>query len=31
LVGRGKAEEVGEEENVELPPSTSLPEKFIKH
>lgn len=30
LVGRGKAEEVGEEENVELPPSTSLAGKIHK-
>ncbi|QDP84768.1 type VI secretion system contractile sheath protein TssC [Chryseobacterium sp. SNU WT5] len=28
LVGRGKAEEVGEEENVDLPPSTSLAGKI---
>ncbi|CEJ69662.1 hypothetical protein BN1195_01964 [Chryseobacterium oranimense G311] len=30
LVGRGRAEEVGEEENVELPPSTSLAGKIHK-
>jgi hypothetical protein len=30
LVGRGKAEEVGEEDNVELPPSTSLAGKIHK-
>ncbi len=30
LVGRGKAEEVGEEENVDLPPSTSLAGKIYK-
>jgi len=30
LVGRGKAEEVGEEENVEIPPSTSLAGKIHK-
>lgn len=30
LVGRGKAEEVGEEENVELPPSPSLAGKIHK-
>ncbi|RMZ58749.1 type VI secretion system contractile sheath protein TssC [Chryseobacterium nematophagum] len=30
LVGRGKAEEVGEEENVDLPPSTSLAGKIHK-
>ncbi|WP_282629689.1 DUF5458 family protein [Empedobacter sedimenti] len=30
LVGRGRAEEVGEEENVDLPPSTSLAGKIYK-
>ncbi|MGK6341853.1 DUF5458 family protein [Chryseobacterium sp. DT-3] len=30
LVGRGRAEEVGEEDNVELPPSTSLAGKIHK-
>ncbi|MFV0531935.1 MAG: DUF5458 family protein [Flavobacteriales bacterium] len=30
LVGRGKAEEVGEDENVDLPPSTSLAGKIYK-
>lgn len=30
LVGRGKAEEVGEEENVDIPPSTSLAGKIYK-
>lgn len=30
LVGRGRAEEVGEEENVDLPPSTSLAGKIHK-
>ena len=30
LVGRGKAEEVGEEENVDLPPSTSLAGKIYR-
>ncbi|WP_291122129.1 DUF5458 family protein [Empedobacter sp. UBA7620] len=30
LVGRGRAEEVGEEENVDLPPSTSLVGKIYK-
>ena len=30
LVGRGKAEEIGEEENVDLPPSTSLAGKIYK-
>lgn len=30
LVGRGKAEEVGEEDNVDVPPSTSLAGKIYK-
>ena len=30
LVGRGRAEEVGEEENVDLPPSTSMAGKIYK-
>ena len=30
LVGRGRAEEVGEEENVDLPPSTSLAGKIYR-
>ena len=30
LIGRGRAEEVGEEENVDLPPSTSLAGKIHK-
>ena len=30
LVGRGKADEVGEEDNVYLPPSTSLAGKIHK-
>ncbi len=30
LVGRGKAEEIGEEENIYLPPSTSLAGKIYK-
>ncbi|CAA7194619.1 DUF5458 family protein [Chryseobacterium potabilaquae] len=30
LIGRGKAEEVGEEDNVDLPPSTSLAGKIHK-